>query len=57
MSTSFENFDFFSDKNLKVTSNKQVNQNNSVNKSQNPVSFKDMFKEINKLPPLISPNS
>lgn len=48
MSTSFENFDFFSGKNLKVT-NKQINVNNSSNKAQNPMSFKDVFKEIDKL--------
>jgi hypothetical protein len=52
MSSSFENFDFFSKKDdLRISANQKyiAKLNNGNNKNQPLKSFKDIFKDINAL--------
>ncbi len=50
MSSSFENFDFFSKKDdLRITANRQYSAKLNNSNNQPLKSFKDIFKDINTL--------
>lgn len=50
MSSSFENFDFFSKKDdLRITANQKYSTKLNNNNNQPLKSFKDIFKDINTL--------